>query len=98
MKLKCTMCGKDHKARIDKFPIIVHGYAEVRKYPNSNYGPGSTIKREMIVKEIEVGHICRECQRKAAVKEFIKIHKLKQKPGQRMQEVINRKFKEVGRR
>ncbi len=93
--LRCVICGKEHKARVDKFPITFHGYAEIRKYPDSNYSPGSFIKREMITKEIEVGHGCKKCNRKSAVREFIKIHKVKQQPGQKLQNAVDLKFKEI---
>ena len=86
-KLRCYLCSEIHKARIDKFPIIIYGYAEVLE------GEGEEAK--LITKEIELGHVCKKCQRKAAIKKFVKDHKVKQDPGQRLQDAINIKFSKI---
>ena len=88
MNLRCVICGKEHKARIDKFPITFHGYAEVLE--------GEGKEKKLVTKEIEIGHGCKKCNRKSAIKEFIKIHKIKQQPGQKLQNAVDLKFKEVG--
>ena len=83
--LRCVICGKEHKARIDEFPITFHGYAEVLEGES----------KKLVTKEIEIGHGCKKCNRKSAIKEFIKIHKIKQQPGQKLQNAVDLKFKEV---
>lgn len=87
MKLKCVICGKDHKARVDKFPIIFHGYAEVLE------GEGKEAK--LVVKEIEIGHGCKKCNVRRATRAFIKEHKIKQKVGQTLRDAVRAGFKKI---
>ena len=92
-KLRCYLCSEIHKARADKFPIPVLGYAAVRKDPDNNYIEGSTIRRELVTKKIIIGYGCKSCLHKESYRDFIKKHNIKQKPGQKLRNAVNDQIK-----
>ena len=93
-KLRCIVCSKGLKAYSNRLPVPVLGYAEVRKDPDNNYIPGSTIRRELITKKIIIGYGCKSCLKKEVYRDFIKKHNIKQKSGEKMRHAVNVQIEE----
>lgn len=81
--LRCRLCGDLHKADSKHFPITLYGNCEMFT--------GKGLKRKSIgVKRVVIGYACSKCQTKYHKAKFISEHKVVQKPGQRIQDAIEK--------
>ena len=81
MNLRCSICGSDHKARADKFPMVLHGYKTILE------------GKRKVVKKVVVGYACKKCVNKHDLKKFVKEHNIKPKIGQRVKDAVRDKLK-----
>lgn len=86
--LCCKACGARHKATSRNFPIVLYNKQEVFQ--------GAGLKRKSLgKKKVVVGYICRKCTRTYSKQDFIQRHNIKPKKGQRLQEAMAAKAKEL---
>jgi hypothetical protein len=87
-KLRCYVCGEEHKARSDKFPNAVMEQRRVKDPEHLGQ-----YKMEPVV----IGHICKKCTLKGQRAIFMKQHKIKaDKTGKKsVREMIREKLDEI---
>jgi hypothetical protein len=88
LKLRCKICGAEHKATNKKFPFAFYEQREVFEGKGKN-------RKSLGVKPVLVGYGCKKCVGKHERSEFIKQHSIKPAPGQRMIEAVRNKIKEL---
>ena len=86
--LRCKFCGESHKAIPDNFPLALQEDVEVFEGRGRN-------KKSLGKKRQIIGYACRKCVDTYHRAEFIKEHKLKPGPGQRIKDLIKKKIAEL---
>lgn len=87
-KLHCRICGGEHKNTADNFPLKFYGDVEVFQGRGRN-------RKSLGLKSQVIGYGCKKCFSKHRREEFIKEQKIKAKDGQRVNEAIQDKVKEL---
>lgn len=86
--LRCKFCGESHKASSDNFPLALQGDVEAFEGRGRN-------KKSLGMKRQIIGYACKKCVDGYHRAEFIKEHKIKPGPGQRIKNAIREKLKEL---
>lgn len=84
-KLRCKICGEEHKNTSKNFPVAFYERQEVFEGKGKN-------KKSLGIQPVLVGYGCKKCVGKHERSEFIKQHSIKPAPGQRMIDAIRNKI------
>lgn len=87
-KIRCRFCKDEHKHTTKNFPLTIHGEVEAFEGKGKN-------RKSLGLKQQVIGYACEKCVNKYHWAEFIKEHRLKPSPGQKMIQAIRAKIEEL---